>query len=151
MRRSKCGVYTITCAATLLVYVGSTRHIPQRKASHFHQLRKGIHHSKRLQADFTAHGEAAFEFRAFYFPPDHIRREEQKGIAFYRETGLSYNRANVVSVEARRATSKRAAPRRRRRGIAPELLQKWREEDATQRAKENLFAQLRMRRWRSPA
>jgi group I intron endonuclease len=55
------GVYVIECCERQ--YIGSARHIRARWATHCHELRKGIHHSRFLQRAWEKYGEDAFTFR----------------------------------------------------------------------------------------
>lgn len=55
-------IYLIHCSETDKVYVGSTISPRQRKAAHFHNLRRGTHHSIHLQRAFDRHRENAFYF-----------------------------------------------------------------------------------------
>lgn len=56
------GIYTITCTSNGKVYVGSAVDYAARRRLHLHHLRKGVHHSKKLQRAFCKHGEGAFLF-----------------------------------------------------------------------------------------
>ncbi len=58
----ECGVYEIVNTATGKRYVGSTVNFRSRWATHKSYLRKGTHHSRKLQHSFSKHGEAAFLF-----------------------------------------------------------------------------------------
>ena len=55
-------IYAITCTATGRRYVGSTVDYPARRRRHLHQLRRGNHHSKFLQREYSKHGSEAIEF-----------------------------------------------------------------------------------------
>lgn len=56
------GIYSITNTVSCRVYVGSATYIQRRFAQHRHALRKGTHHSPRLQNSWDKHGEDAFVF-----------------------------------------------------------------------------------------
>jgi GIY-YIG catalytic domain len=58
----KAGVYKIEHVASGRCYIGSSKNIRQRFGSHRTTLRRGIHHSRKLQASWNKHGEAAFKF-----------------------------------------------------------------------------------------
>jgi group I intron endonuclease len=60
--KSEMGVYRITNKVTGKHYVGSAAHMRRRWNQHRAQLRKGSHHSVKLQRSWDEHGEAAFEF-----------------------------------------------------------------------------------------
>lgn len=59
---AKPGIYRITRIDNGDTYVGSSAFIYQRWSQHRVLLRKGKHHSPRLQRSWTKHGEDAFEF-----------------------------------------------------------------------------------------
>jgi group I intron endonuclease len=56
------GIYEIRHVASGRVYVGSAVDIERRWRSHQHDLRRGRHHAKRLQAAWTQDGAATFIF-----------------------------------------------------------------------------------------
>jgi hypothetical protein len=56
------GVYLITNTANGKCYVGSAASFRTRFATHRHELRKGTHHSSKLQNAWDKHGEVAFTF-----------------------------------------------------------------------------------------
>lgn len=56
----KSGIYVIRNTANGKVYVGSAVNIKGRWAVHKHGLRRGKHHSQRLQRAWNKYGEAAF-------------------------------------------------------------------------------------------
>ena len=62
MTSTKSGVYVIRNRVTGKVYVGSSVDMPQRKRTHFGQLRRGGHRSVKLQNSWDKHGADAFEF-----------------------------------------------------------------------------------------
>lgn len=56
------GIYKIKNRITHKVYIGESLDIKQRWASHKSELRRGKHHSERLQKDWNKYGEKAFRF-----------------------------------------------------------------------------------------
>ena len=56
------GVYELRNIVTGEYYIGSTNDAHKRKLTHFQHLRRGEHHSMRLQIAFNTYGEDAFEF-----------------------------------------------------------------------------------------
>lgn len=58
----ECGIYLIRHLASGKVYVGSSVNVRQRWHAHRSRLRRGSHHSRRLQRAWTKYGEAAFVF-----------------------------------------------------------------------------------------
>lgn len=57
-----CGVYQIINTVTGKVYVGSSKNVGKRRAQHFSQLQRGVHHSKRLANSLKIHGIECFSF-----------------------------------------------------------------------------------------
>ena len=57
------GIYYIKNNVTDKCYIGSSIELSKRMGRHLWELRKGIHHSLKLQRSFDKHGEAAFEFK----------------------------------------------------------------------------------------
>lgn len=56
------GIYAIRNAATGRVYVGSSCNISRRWKEHRTDLRRGKHHSPKLQKSWDKYGECSFEF-----------------------------------------------------------------------------------------
>lgn len=56
------GVYAITHTSTGKCYVGSTVNLNKRRNEHFGSLRRGDHHSLKLQRAWNNYGETAFKF-----------------------------------------------------------------------------------------
>lgn len=57
------GVYKITCMTTGEFYIGSAaKSFKTRRNNHFKQLRRGEHHSFKMQRAWDKHGEASFMF-----------------------------------------------------------------------------------------
>lgn len=65
-RRSKyptgCGIYAIEHIESGKRYIGSSQTMEYRLPTHVWKLRKGIHHSRHLQAAWNKYGEDAFRF-----------------------------------------------------------------------------------------
>lgn len=56
------GIYVIRCKSTGKVYVGSSKDIEVRWYHHKQQLKRGTHHSVKLQRAWDKYGEDDFEF-----------------------------------------------------------------------------------------
>ena len=56
------GIYKIKNRITHKVYIGESVDIKSRWSSHKSELRRGVHHSERLQKDWKKYGEKAFRF-----------------------------------------------------------------------------------------
>lgn len=56
------GIYCIRNVLTKDLYIGSSNNVPSRLRAHKNRLRKGKHHAKRMQEDWSRLGEAYFEF-----------------------------------------------------------------------------------------
>lgn len=57
------GVYGILNTITNKWYIGSSIELSKRFGRHLWELRKGIHHSQKLQRSFDRHGEGVFQFK----------------------------------------------------------------------------------------
>lgn len=55
------GVYMIRCLATGKVYIGSSENVANRLDKHIYLLRRGCHHSRRLQRAWDKYGPQAFD------------------------------------------------------------------------------------------
>ena len=58
----KTGIYKITNTNTNKVYIGSAVNIELRWKEHLNDLKKGLHHSIKLQRSFNKHGVNSFKF-----------------------------------------------------------------------------------------
>lgn len=56
-------IYFITNKVNGKQYIGQTEDFKTRQKRHLEDLRKGIHHSSKLQAAYDEYGEDAFEFK----------------------------------------------------------------------------------------
>jgi group I intron endonuclease len=73
-------IYTIRCAATRRIYVGSTHCFNKRRLAHLSDLRRCKHQNTVMQKDFIIYGEASFSFKNLLV--GHVnRRLEAKAIA----------------------------------------------------------------------
>lgn len=94
---SKSGIYTITNLVNGKKYVGQSNNIPLRFTRHRHQLRKGTHYNRGLQAAWNKYGEKKFEFAVVCYvisndPIAVLNYLEKKFIADLRSFGISgYN------------------------------------------------------------
>lgn len=59
----KSGIYEILNISTKKIYIGSAVNITNRWSAHLCLLKKGNHHSKKLQNSWNKHGELSFSFR----------------------------------------------------------------------------------------
>ena len=96
------GVYTITNSVTGKVYVGSTQKFKTRFAAHLRRLRRGNHHSWKLQRDFNLFGEAAFNFRPLLIcSVENLAFYEQRALAAYDAVNSGYNVSSDVEAPMR--------------------------------------------------
>jgi group I intron endonuclease len=58
----KAGIYKIQNLVTGKVYIGCSYNIEKRWRSHLYMLRKGTHHSNKLQNSWNLYGEGNFKF-----------------------------------------------------------------------------------------
>lgn len=96
------GVYTITNSVTGKVYVGSAQKFNVRWATHLRRLRKGTHHSWKLQRDFDLFGEAAFNFRPLLVcAVKDLALFEQRALVAYDAVASGYNVSSDVEAPMR--------------------------------------------------
>lgn len=55
-------IYKILCSTNGKVYVGCCKSLYERRKLHLVQLKKGIHHSPKLQSDYDKYGRDSFSF-----------------------------------------------------------------------------------------
>ena len=100
-------VYEIVNTITGKSYIGSTTALPRRWNEHRSRLRKGIHPSQALQADYDKYGKDAFDYRTIQeYPSDtpthdplllgHEQRVIDEYIAERKEV---YNEQTVLILE----------------------------------------------------
>jgi len=86
------GIYAIKNRETGKVYIGSAVNIKQRFKSHLAHLRKGNHHSRKLQRSWTKHGEENFSFQPILIcEKQDLLFYEQKMIDTYHAATDGYN------------------------------------------------------------
>ncbi len=94
------GIYAITNSTRNKVYIGSSVNCRKRINGHKHHLRKGKHHSPRLQNSWNKHGEIAFNFSIIEVVPnrDLLQEREQHWIDFYKSaiSDYGYNIAGIA-------------------------------------------------------
>jgi len=73
------GIYKITNLITSQIYIGSSVNVRRRMMKHRSTLKRGVHHSKRLQNSWNKYGESAFSFELLKDIPDksELIKEEQ--------------------------------------------------------------------------
>lgn len=75
-------------------YVGQTQNIDERKYKHFSYLRRGVHHSHKLQRAYNKYGESVFDFEYQIVEVENEKELmllEQKTIADYNTYYDGYN------------------------------------------------------------
>ena len=74
----KSGVYVIT-APSGKRYIGSATSLKTRKAVHWHQLQRGVHHNAHLQRSWRRYGGVGFDFRVLLVcEKEHLLMYEQR-------------------------------------------------------------------------
>lgn len=95
--RGVIGVYAIRLRGSIQCYIGSSADIGNRWNHHRSFLRRGVHANDLLQAAWTAHGEAAFDFEIAEVLPsiEDLRSREQAWLDELRpfESGRGFNRS----------------------------------------------------------
>lgn len=89
------GIYAIENTITGKFYVGSTKNFQQRWALHRGQLKRGEHHSVKLQRSYDKHGVDAFRYFVLKEVEDAalLPEVENEFIALYRAWEDGYNSA----------------------------------------------------------
>lgn len=85
------GVYAIINTANCKRYVGSSKDLKARWAAHLSRLRRGVHHSPKLQASFNKHGESAFQFQVLLRTRTALVKNEQLAIDAADAVNNGYN------------------------------------------------------------
>jgi len=86
------GVYLLLNTRNGKAYVGSTRNLRTRRAEHLRKLRRGEHHSAKLQNAWRKHGAEAFEFKVLaVVEPGRLLATEQHWIEHYDAARSGYN------------------------------------------------------------
>ncbi len=96
-------IYQIRNTVTGRVYIGSSNNGWRRRQEHLRKLRLGIHDNRHLQASFTKHGEAAFEFTIVELVEESdLVHREQATVDALRGAGMPlYNIGDFVDVPLR--------------------------------------------------
>lgn len=91
-------VYEIRCSVTGKSYVGSTNNSVGRMNSHFGLLKRGKHHSIKLQRAWDKYGEATFYFDLcdYGISRERIRDAEQRWIDRLDSFKNGYNMTNYT-------------------------------------------------------
>ncbi len=85
-------VYHIRNVVTGRYYVGSTVSLRQRQMDHFSYLRRGKHHSRKLQRAFDKYGESTFVFKSLEQCSIEIRDQiEQKWMDQLHAYDIGFN------------------------------------------------------------
>lgn len=87
------GIYKITNKINNKNYIGKSKDIMQRWATHERALVKGIHHSKKMQEDFDQHGGiSAFDFSILEIcAPSELSEKEKIYINKFDSINNGYN------------------------------------------------------------
>jgi len=107
MKYVKSGIYCLFNVVTGKGYIGSATNLVNRKSKHFQSLRKGKHHSQKLQRSFNRYGETAFEFRRLMLcAKEHLLFYEQRFFDIAPAHLMSYN---VLRIAGSHFGAKRSA------------------------------------------
>ena len=117
-----CGIYRIINKVTGHTYIGSSRDIDARWKSHRAALRRGQHHSSRLQSAFNEYGESAFEFEVVKEVRQSERIEaEPEHLDRVKSWDKVYNMSKFVLAGGRPKTAKPLRDSVYRPAIGPEF------------------------------
>lgn len=140
-------IYAIENLVTGKKYIGSAKNFKRRKANHFDLLRRGRHHSIKLQRSYHKHGAEKFSIQPMiYCAAKDLLMYEQRAIDVYRAAEIGYN----VNPAAGSNLGRRLSPKTRallsavRKGV-PLPLSGFRRlgRKATQQHRENISAALK--------
>lgn len=91
------GIYQISHAPSGRTYIGSATNLSRRKAFHRHHLRRGTHHSSKLQRAWAKYGESAFDFKTLLVcAPRHLVFYEQRVIDAFDAVLQGFNCAPMA-------------------------------------------------------
>jgi group I intron endonuclease len=87
------GIYAIKNIVTKKYYIGSTRNFKKRWSEHKYHLKRGTHHSLKLQRSYDKHGLASFEFSILkeVEEPELLEEIEKEFIELYEAWQSGYN------------------------------------------------------------
>lgn len=87
------GVYKIKNIINGKIYIGSSKDINKRWKQHLNLLKKGIHHSYKLQEEWDQFGENCFIFEILQIVDDekHLKIAEQSWLDKYKPYVHGYN------------------------------------------------------------
>lgn len=90
---SNSGIYKIQHIKTGKLYIGSAIDIEHRWGGHIRQLRRGVHHSVKLQNAWNKYGSEMFAFSVLEFvdDPSKLLEREQYWIDFAKAAKSGYN------------------------------------------------------------
>ena len=94
-------VYMIKNTVNGKVYVGSSLRPQSRFYEHVYQLKKGVHHSIRLQRSFDKYGEEAFVFIVLKYTDKNQHREEEARVLKILDTTnpkKGYNNSDLTEL-----------------------------------------------------
>lgn len=129
-------IYKILCKKNNKVYIGQTVNLNKRMMEHFNDLRKGKHHSLKLQRAFDKYGEEFFEHSLIEIVPENIADDREKyWIKHYNSTDKNFgfnnesggNLKKVVSEDTKKKLSninKSKYTKARKYLLSPEALKK---------------------------
>jgi group I intron endonuclease len=109
------GIYKITNIQNGQVYIGSAERLKKRIANHKHALRRGTHHSIKLQRAWNKYGEEAFTFEIlFACSKENLIMYEQRCIDGYGTFIRGYNMYPVAGSPIGRVLSEESREKIRR-------------------------------------
>lgn len=97
-----CGVYQIKSLRTGRLYIGSSENLIERLAKHRRLLKRGVHHSYKLQREVSLHGIDVLEFKPLVIcAPKDLLFFEQRLIQGFNTVKRGFNVAEVAGAPMR--------------------------------------------------
>ena len=130
--KGKGGIYQIRNVVNEKVYVGSSVNLINRRAEHFRQLRKNMHHNIKLQYSYNKHGESSFVFEVVEFvdKPEDLIPREQHWIDKLEAVNKGYNicptAGNTLGFYPSEESRRKMSEARKGQKLSPEQVEKLR-------------------------
>lgn len=146
------GLYVIRNKLNDRLYIGSAKNLYARRAVHFCELRKGMHHNHRLQHSWNKHGPDSFTFEVLALVPEPALRDEEQRLLdtltpCYNLSTSAFRPARTPEGQARltKIIKARARSAKGRARMSARSLEFWRDDEHKRR-----MTKLSVQRWADP-